>query len=67
MRIESAALLLQQSSVVDLDINIRDRQWWAVQSVKQIQTNVPTDLFYDPTFPVLVAAWYPASVRAFWK
>jgi len=54
VRIESAALLLQNSSetgLVDLAINIRDREWWAAQQVKQIQTNVPTDLYYDPTFP----------------
>lgn len=54
VRIESATLLLQDettSGLVDLQINIRDRQWWAAQSVKNIQTNVPTDLFYDPTSP----------------
>lgn len=54
VRIESAALLLQDQTtpgLVDLPINIRDRQWWAAQQVKNIQTNVPTDLFYDPTSP----------------
>jgi hypothetical protein len=54
VRIESAALLLQNLAspgLVDLPLNIRDRQWWANQQVKQIQTNVPTDLFYDPTNP----------------
>jgi hypothetical protein len=59
VRIESATLLLQSSAgpssanpgLVDLKINMRDRQWWADQSVKQIQTNVPTDLYYDPTSP----------------
>lgn len=54
VRIESAALLLQETSdpgLVDLNINIRDRQWWAAQQVKQIETNVPTDLWYNPTEP----------------
>ena len=54
VRIESAALLLQNSTtsgLVDLPINIRDRQWWAAQQVKNLQTNVPTDLYYDPTNP----------------
>ena len=54
VRLESAALLLQNdvtTGLVDLPINIRDRQWWAAQQVKQIQTNVPTDVFYDPTNP----------------
>ena len=57
VRIESANLLLQNVAslsdpgLVDLPINIRDRQWWAAQQVKNIQTNVPTDLYYDPTSP----------------
>lgn len=55
-RIESASLLLNESApspngVVDLPINIRDAAWWAGQQVKGIQTNVPTDLYYDPTNP----------------
>lgn len=54
VRIESAALLLQNTTdpgLVDLNINIRDRQWWAAQQVKQIETNVPTDLYYNPNTP----------------
>lgn len=57
VRIESANLLLQNvvslsdPGLVDLPINIRDRQWWAAQQVKNIETNVPTDLYYDPTTP----------------
>lgn len=54
VRIESAALLLNISGEpgpVDLPLNIRDRQWWAAQQVKSITTNVPTDLYYDPTSP----------------
>lgn len=54
VKIESAALLLQDQTtpgLVDLVMNIRDRQWWAAQQVKQIETNVPTDLYYDATNP----------------
>lgn len=54
VRIESANLLLQgddTEGLVDLNINIRDHQWWAAQQVKNISTNVPTDLYYDPTSP----------------
>ena len=46
-----AELSTLRPGLVDLPINIRDRQWWAAQQVKNIQTNVPTDLFYDPTTP----------------
>jgi len=64
VRIESAALLLPNSipsGVVDLPINIRDREWWAAQQVKAIQTNVPTDLFYDPTSPDGSLYFWPVS------
>jgi len=51
-RLESAALLLNISpGQVDQIINVRDHDWWAVNQVKSIQTNVPTDVYYDPTYP----------------
>ena len=54
--IKSASLLLntgtgQGAQVVDLPMNIRDAEWWAAQQTKQIQTNVPTDLYYEPDTP----------------
>jgi hypothetical protein len=64
VRIESAALRLNISGgtgPVDLPINIRDRQWWAAQQVKGITTNVPTDLFYDPTSPDGSLYFWPVS------
>ena len=54
VRLESAALLLNTSTttgLVDLPMNIRDHTWWALQQTKAIQTNVPTDVYYDPTYP----------------
>lgn len=52
VRIESCALIFNISgSPIDLPMNIRDKDWWANQKVKSIQTNVPTDLYYDPAWP----------------
>ena len=52
VRLESAALLLNISpGQVDNLMNIRDHDWWALNQVKNIQTNVPTDVYYDPTSP----------------
>lgn len=52
VRIESAALILNSAGQkVDLPINIRDDAWWAAQQTKDIQTNVPTDLYYSPGWP----------------
>jgi hypothetical protein len=52
VRLESSALLLNISpGQVDFLMNIRDHTWWAQQQVKEISTSVPTDVYYDPTFP----------------
>lgn len=51
-RIESAALVLTDAAEpVDVPMNIRDRKWWAEKRVKTLASNVPTDLFYDESFP----------------
>lgn len=54
VRLESAALLLNESTstgVVDQPMRIRDHTWWALQQTKNIETNVPTDVYYNPTNP----------------
>ncbi len=52
VRLESAAQLINSpGNLVDLPINLRDHDWWAAQQVKEITTNVVTDVFYDPTSP----------------
>lgn len=72
--IKSAALLLNNSGTnVDVPMNIRDDDWWAAQQVKDIQTNVPTDLYYDPSSPLGSCYFWPVpnvgrQVRLeFWK
>jgi hypothetical protein len=50
VRIPSAALILNTGSPIDLPMNSRDSKWWAEQQVKSIQTNIPTDYYYDPTY-----------------
>ena len=60
VNIRSAAQLLNTgSSTVDLPINIRDEQWWARNQVKQIQTNVVTDLYYNLSNPLGSLYFWP--------
>ena len=48
----SAAVVLNSgTSAVDVPINLRDNQWWASKSVKSMQSNIPTDLYYEPDVP----------------
>lgn len=53
VKIESWALILNSGqSAVDLPHKpLRDNAWWAMQRVKAIQTNIPTDLYYSPDQP----------------
>lgn len=52
VRIESIALVINSlSGGVDLPMNRRDAAWWADNSVKAIETNVPTDFYYSPGWP----------------
>jgi hypothetical protein len=50
-RIISAALVLTDSTPVDQPMNIRDAAWWARQRVKDLQSTVPTDLYYEADYP----------------
>ena len=36
---------------VDAPISPRDNDWWAGNRVKSLQSNIPTDLYYEPDFP----------------
>ena len=59
VRLESAALILNAGFPVDLPINIRDKDWWALNQVKSIQTNVPTDVYPDYTWPDASLYFWP--------
>lgn len=53
VRVESCAVRLGASgSFVDSPrLNIRDADWWAANSVKQITSSICTDLYYDNAWP----------------
>lgn len=49
--IVSAAFIFSGTTQVDLPMTIRDDDWYAAQSVKQLQSAVSTDLYYSPDMP----------------
>jgi hypothetical protein len=49
--IASASIILPGQSPVDVPVKLRDRAWWAANSVKSIQSTIPTDLYYEADFP----------------
>jgi hypothetical protein len=65
VKILSAALVLASSTPpVDLPITIRDNQWWAGQTVKNIDSTIPTDLYYEPDFPNGSLFFWPVPTGA---
>jgi hypothetical protein len=64
--IESISLVLNdQTPVVDLPLNRRDKAWWANQQVKPLTTNVPTDYYYQPNFPNGAIYFWPVPNYAY--
>lgn len=59
--IESAAIVLPGQSPVDVPIRLRDNEWWANNRVKSIQSNIPTDLYYEPDMPSGQLWFWPVS------
>src|SRR6185312_3471280 len=52
IEIISASLILNGTSPeVEIPIYVRDDQWWAAQSVKNLPSTLPTDLYYSPSWP----------------
>ena len=49
--ITSASIILPGNPTTDVPVNIRDNAWWAHNSVKNIQSSIPTDLYYEADYP----------------
>lgn len=54
------------TGLVRTPINIRDEVWWfSQQAAPNIQTNIPTDLYYAPTWPNGSIYFWPVPSAAF--
>ena len=52
--IESISLILINSTSggeVEIPLNVRDQDWWAQQSIKNLPSTLPTDFYYSPDWP----------------
>lgn len=69
--IEAISLELNTSSPsVFVQLTPRDAQWWQAQSVPDLSTDIPTDFYYDPTWPngsiyfwPVPSAVYPVQIQ----
>jgi len=52
VKITKATIILNNvSPVVSIPLNIRDQEWWMDQTIQNLTSQQPTDLFYNPAFP----------------
>lgn len=64
--IEAAGLVLTTSTPdVRVPITIRDWEWWARESVKALESSIPTDLYYDPAWPLGKLFFWPVPDTAY--
>lgn len=64
--IEGANLVLSNGGTpTNLQITIRDAQWWLAQTVPTIATTVPTGLYYQPDWPNGSLYFWPVPTAAY--
>lgn len=66
VKINSAMLILNggvdSPSQVEVPMFIRDKDWWATQTIKSLTSTLPTDLYYSPDWPVGNIYFWPIPV-----
>jgi hypothetical protein len=67
VKIVRATIILNNTPVpfVSITLNLRDEQWWMENSIQQLQSQQPTDLFYNPTFPNGQLFYWPLPTIAY--
>ena len=66
IRIESANIILDNVTPdVKTPLNIRDSDWWSNLTVPDIDTTLPTDLYYTPKWPNGEIYLWPVPITAF--
>lgn len=64
--LEGANLILTTSSPnVNTPITVRDAQWWLGQSVPDLTSTFPTDVYYQPDYPNGKLFFWPVPTTAY--
>jgi hypothetical protein len=61
----AAVVLDSVSPSVNQPINIRDAQWWQGLTVPGVSTEFPTDLYYEPAWPLGRVHLWPVPTTAY--
>lgn len=66
VKVESANIVLNNlNPIVKVPLHIRDADWWAANSVPTITSTIPTDMYYEPTFPNGLIYLWPMQVQSY--
>lgn len=57
--IPTISLILNTPGEVELQLNARDQQWWANQTLKGLTSTLPTDFYYSPDWPLGQIYFWP--------
>lgn len=64
--IEAIGLGINTSNpTVFLPLNVRDAAWWQANSVPALTSDIPTDFFYNPTWPNGEINFWPVPTAAY--
>jgi hypothetical protein len=63
--IQSASVILPGNTTTDVPITIRDNAWWAANSVKNLQSTFPTDLYYEADYPNGELWFWPVATAGY--
>lgn len=62
----SASLILSGGSLpIYKTLNVRDAQWWDAQTVPTLSTSIPTDVYYQPDWPLGKLYFWPVPSTAY--
>ena len=65
VKLVSATFILPSgTSNIDVAMNVRDQQWWANQTIKNLTSSICTDVYYEPTYPAGSLFFWPVSTIA---
>lgn len=66
VKVENANLIINTSVPnVTQPLFIRDADWWANNRVQTLTSNFPTDLYYEPEFPLGFLNLWPIALQAY--
>lgn len=63
--LDGVNLILSGSTPTNLQIRVRDAQWWLAQTIPSIATTVPTDVYYQPDWPNGKLYFWPVPTTAY--